>query len=96
MIPVKGSYVEFFKNGISQGKAWENEIFLGEYYPCISIYKAGSVTVNFGPKFKFSPKTKQPFKPVQNRAYDDMIESCVADMVYAVDLEINGDKSQST
>ena len=81
-----------FKNGVSKGKAWENEIFCGEYYPCISLYKSASVSINFGPKFKFPPKIKQSYKALQHRAYDDMIESCVADLVYAVDLEINGDK----
>ena len=84
--------MEFFKNGVSQGKAYEDQIFSGEYFPCISIYKSATVRVNFGPRFRFRPRTEHPFKPFQCRSYDDIIESCVADLIYAVDLEVNGEK----
>ena len=90
--PLKGSYMEFFKNGVSQGRAWEDEIYGGEYFPCISIYKSASVRVNFGPKFKHRPKLKHQWKAMHYRAFNDIIESCVGDLLYAVDLEVNGEK----
>lgn len=91
--PVKGSYLEFFKNGVSQGRAWEDDVFGGVYYPCVSLYKSATVTVNFGPDFKFPPATNlQPCSPVSNRAYETMLECCVADLVYAVEVDIDGDR----
>ena len=90
--PLPGSFMEFFKNGKSQGRAWENQIYSGEYYPCVSMYKSASVSVNFGPKFKYPPKFNQPYKAVHCRAYDDIVESCVADLLYAVELEVNGER----
>uniref|UniRef100_F6WHI9 B30.2/SPRY domain-containing protein n=1 Tax=Ciona intestinalis TaxID=7719 RepID=F6WHI9_CIOIN len=88
----KGAFIEFFKNGKSQGKAWENEIFSGSYYPCVSLYKSATVQVNFGPNFKFQPKMNFPCKPISDRAYSAMIECCVSDLVYAVELDIDGEK----
>ena len=85
--------MEFFKNGVSQGRVWEDEIYCGEYYPCISIYKSATISVNFGAKkFKFPPKFDQPYKAIHCRAFNDMIESCVADLLYAVDLEVKGER----
>lgn len=84
--------MEFYKNGVSQGRAWSNEIFGGSYFPCISLYKNATVSVNFGPKFKFSPKNHPNAKAVSVRAYESMIQCCAADLVYAVELETEGDK----
>lgn len=47
-----GSKIEFFKNGQSQGVAF-SDIFAGSYYPTISIHKSATVSVNFGPTFKY-------------------------------------------
>lgn len=58
---VPGSTIEYFKNGVSMGIAFENlnhGIFilrLGKYHPCISLYNGASITVNFGPDFLFNP-----------------------------------------
>lgn len=49
---VPGSKVMYFKNGEPQGTAFEN-IYGGAYYPAISIYKNATVSVNFGPNFKY-------------------------------------------
>lgn len=57
---VPGSKILFFKNGKSQGIAFEN-INGGAYYPAISIYKNATVSVNFGPSFKY-PEIEQRFK----------------------------------
>lgn len=57
---VPGSKILFFKNGESQGLAFEN-INGGAYYPAISIYKNATVSVNFGPSFKY-PETERKFK----------------------------------
>lgn len=43
---VPGSKIILFKNGESQGVAFEN-INGGAYYPAISIYKNATVSVNF-------------------------------------------------
>uniref|UniRef100_H2YKJ0 B30.2/SPRY domain-containing protein n=1 Tax=Ciona savignyi TaxID=51511 RepID=H2YKJ0_CIOSA len=90
--PAKGAFMEFFKNGKSQGIAWKDEIFSGTYYPCLSIYKAATVKVNFGPKFKFYPPRTLPYKPMSDRAYSTMIECCVSDLLYAVQLDVDGEK----
>lgn len=87
---LRGAYVEFFKNGQSQGKAWENEIYEGAYYPCLSLYKGCTVSTNFGPKFKFPPQ--QPHRALCERSSDLIVECCMADMLYAVGLEADGDK----
>lgn len=57
---VPGSRIIFFKNGKFQGVAFEN-INGGAYYPAISIYKNATVSVNFGPSFKY-PEVEDEFK----------------------------------
>lgn len=49
---LQGSRIEFFKNGQSQGVAFE-DIYAGSYFPAISIHKSATVSVNFGPAFKY-------------------------------------------
>ena len=53
--PLNGSKIIFFKNGVCQGDAFVN-IYRGGYYPTVSIHKSATVSVNFGPKFKYPPK----------------------------------------
>lgn len=57
---VSGSKIYFFKNGESQGAAFGN-IYGGAYYPAISIYKNATVSVNFGPNFKY-PDVEEDFR----------------------------------
>lgn len=57
---VPGSKIVFFKNGESQGEAF-TDINAGAYYPAISIFKNATVSVNFGPNFKY-PETEEEFK----------------------------------
>lgn len=54
------SQIIYFKNGKSQGVAFEN-INGGAYYPAISIFKNATVSVNFGPSFKY-PEILEEFK----------------------------------
>lgn len=54
MQDLPGSKIINFKNGVSQGVAFEN-ICQGSYYPTISLFKNVTVTANFGPNFKYPP-----------------------------------------
>lgn len=51
---LKGSKILYFKNGECQGVAFE-DIYGGTYYPTLSIHKSATVSVNFGPNFKYPP-----------------------------------------
>lgn len=57
---VVGSKIIYFKNGEAMGTAFEN-INGGAYYPAISIYKNATVSVNFGPIFKY-PDIEEDYK----------------------------------
>lgn len=57
---VPGSKIMFFKNGESQGEAF-TDINAGAYYPAISIFKNATVSVNFGPNFKYQ-EVEEEFK----------------------------------
>jgi len=66
------SKILFFKNGISQGTAFE-DIYKGYYYPAVSLYFNATVTVGFGPDFLFPPKTNVSYLPMSSVAeYDRM------------------------
>lgn len=52
---LSGSKIHFFKNGVHQGTGFQN-VYAGGYYPAVSLYKNVTVSVNFGPNFKFPPK----------------------------------------
>nr|4X8P_A Chain A, Set1/Ash2 histone methyltransferase complex subunit ASH2,Set1/Ash2 histone methyltransferase complex subunit ASH2 [Homo sapiens] len=51
----RGSEIIFYKNGVNQGVAYK-DIFEGVYFPAISLYKSCTVSINFGPCFKYPPK----------------------------------------
>ena len=59
------SFVAFFKNGKSQGIAFD-KLIKGRYYPTASLFGNASVTFNFGPAFEFPPEIQAmiPFKPI--------------------------------
>lgn len=56
--PLKGSQIIFFKNGVCQGVAF-TDVNGGAYYPALSLHKSSTVSVNFGPNFKFAPSTSE-------------------------------------
>ncbi|XP_060067014.1 set1/Ash2 histone methyltransferase complex subunit ASH2-like, partial [Ylistrum balloti] len=84
--PIRGSQMIMYKNGVSQGIAFE-DVFEGWYYPCISLYKNAKVTVNFGPDFKFGPQGLKGFKPMSEAASQTMVEYALADILYHVENE---------
>lgn len=60
MKPVPDSKIYFFKNGELQGEAF-TDIYQGAYYPSFSIFKNATVSVNFGPNFKY-PEVEEKFQ----------------------------------
>ncbi|KAI8819212.1 concanavalin A-like lectin/glucanase domain-containing protein [Fimicolochytrium jonesii] len=52
--PVDGSEISYYKNGKPLGIAFR-KLLKGKYYPAISSYRGGSVTLNFGPEFRCPP-----------------------------------------
>ena len=53
--PLTGAKIHFFKNGVHQGIGFQ-DIYAGNYYPALSLFKNVTVSVNFGPNFKYPPK----------------------------------------
>lgn len=106
MKPLKGSKISFFKNGLPIGVAFE-DIFEGFYYPSISLYKNCTVSVNFGPSFRFPPKfikseglgdkihLEPNYDPVQEIAFISTIDHLLADMIYILDKENDEDGKNS-
>lgn len=58
--PTPQSKIIFFKNGESQGEAFV-DIYKGAYYPAFSIFRNATVSVNFGPNFKY-PEVEEKFQ----------------------------------
>uniref|UniRef100_A0A3P8VC56 Set1/Ash2 histone methyltransferase complex subunit ASH2 n=1 Tax=Cynoglossus semilaevis TaxID=244447 RepID=A0A3P8VC56_CYNSE len=88
---VSPSRMIFFKNGVSQGVAFEN-LFEGMYFPAISLYKSCTVSVNFGPHFKFPPKDVK-YQPMSDMGWGAVIEHTLADMLYHVETDVDGRRS---
>ncbi|XP_014237244.1 set1/Ash2 histone methyltransferase complex subunit ASH2 isoform X1 [Trichogramma pretiosum] len=83
--PLPGSKIIFYKNGVSQGEAFV-DINIGSYYPSISVYKSATVSVNFGPNFKFPPKDI-PFKGVHEKAVENIAEQTISDLLFLTENE---------
>lgn len=83
--PVPGSQVKFYKNGVCQGVAWQ-EIYDGAYYPAVSLYKNATVTINFGPDFKYPP-TDEDFQPMSFKAMEFAVEQSLSDLLSHVDSQ---------
>ncbi|XP_070706561.1 set1/Ash2 histone methyltransferase complex subunit ASH2 [Pempheris klunzingeri] len=81
----------FYKNGVSQGVAFEN-LFEGLYFPAISLYKSCTVSVNFGPHFKHPPKEVK-YQPMSDMGWGAVIEHTLADMLYHVETDVDGRRS---
>lgn len=97
MKPLPGSKISFYKNGNFVGVAFE-DIFEGSYYPTISLYKSCTVSVNFGPKFKYPPekfnddnKNHVNYKPAQDMAEILVIDNFLSDLLCILELELTAD-----
>ncbi|XP_017774285.1 PREDICTED: set1/Ash2 histone methyltransferase complex subunit ASH2 isoform X3 [Nicrophorus vespilloides] len=83
---VPGSKMMCFKNGELQGVAFE-EIYGGSYYPTLSLHKSATVSVNFGPNFKFAPNTDIVYKAMNQKAEEAICEQTMADIIYLTENE---------
>ncbi|XP_025828916.1 set1/Ash2 histone methyltransferase complex subunit ASH2 isoform X2 [Agrilus planipennis] len=82
-----GSKILFFKNGECQGVAFE-DIYGGNYYPCLSLHKTATVSVNFGPNFKHSASSAGlDYRGMNERAEQAICEQTLADLIYLTDNE---------
>ncbi|PIK52591.1 putative set1/Ash2 histone methyltransferase complex subunit ASH2-like [Apostichopus japonicus] len=81
-----GSKISFYKNGKNQGTAF-SDIHDGLYYPCVSLYKSCSATVNFGPKFKHPPTDVGDYKPISDLAEISQVEQTLSDAIFHVEHE---------
>ncbi|PTY92864.1 SPRY domain-containing protein [Heyndrickxia sporothermodurans] len=63
--------IEFFKNGISQGVAYNNLLSLGEVYPAVSAAVSGaSVSINFGAEeFRIAEDNVEAWKSLVDQGY---------------------------
>uniref|UniRef100_A0A8C1WHZ6 Ash2 like, histone lysine methyltransferase complex subunit n=1 Tax=Cyprinus carpio TaxID=7962 RepID=A0A8C1WHZ6_CYPCA len=89
--PTSPSRMIFFKNGVNQGVAYE-DLFEGMYYPAISLYKSCTVSVNFGPHFKYPPKDIK-YQPMSDMGWGAVTEHTLADLLYHVETEVDGRRS---
>ncbi|XP_076876757.1 set1/Ash2 histone methyltransferase complex subunit ASH2 isoform X2 [Brachyhypopomus gauderio] len=78
----------FYKNGVNKGVAYES-LFEGMYFPAISLYKSCTVSVNFGPHFKYPPKDIK-YQPMSDMGWGAVIEHTLADILYHVETEVDG------
>ncbi|GMT04834.1 hypothetical protein PENTCL1PPCAC_27008, partial [Pristionchus entomophagus] len=80
--PLKGSYIEFFRNGVSCGQAL-TDIYGGFYFPAISIFRQATLKMNFGPSFTHPPP--KDVKAMSERPEELAVEQTLSDMLYTVD-----------
>ncbi|CAI9720260.1 Hypothetical predicted protein [Octopus vulgaris] len=83
-----GSKLITYKNGEIQGIMF-TDIFEGVYHPSVSLYKNATVSVNFGPNFKYPPKDCGPYTPMSRAAGEAMVEYSLADVIYHIENEGN-------
>ncbi|KAJ8261109.1 hypothetical protein COCON_G00168320 [Conger conger] len=88
---VNSSKIIFYKNGVSQGVAYKN-LFEGLYFPAISLYRCCTVSVNFGPHFKYPPEDIE-YQPMSNMSSVAVVEHTMADILYHVETEVDGRRS---
>ena len=66
-------------------------------FPMIAFFSTVSncslifqIRANFGPKWKKPPENGQKFEPITDQGFKGEIEQAMADLLFAVDLKING------
>ncbi|XP_047022247.1 set1/Ash2 histone methyltransferase complex subunit ASH2 isoform X1 [Helicoverpa zea] len=84
--PLPGSKIYFFKNGECQGEAFV-DIYEGCYYPTVSLHKNITVSVNFGPNFKYPPSAEYKYRPMSEKAEEAICEQTMADLLYLTENE---------
>lgn len=59
--PLIGSKIIYYKNGkcLSEGAI---DLYDGKYFPTLSLYKNCTLSINFGPNFKYPPPQTNSFK----------------------------------
>ncbi|CAL8102520.1 unnamed protein product [Calicophoron daubneyi] len=86
LVPLPGSKIVFYRNGECMGTAF-TDIYEGFYYPAISIYRSATVSVNFGPNFRFPPKDVTDWHPMTDRLVSAAVEQTLSDMLYLIEHE---------
>lgn len=80
-----GSKLIFYKNGVNQDIAF-SDVYGGHYFPTLSLHKSATVSVNFGPNFKYPPSSTQ-FRGMYEKAEEAICEQTMADLLYLTENE---------
>ncbi|KAL1506408.1 hypothetical protein ABEB36_005778 [Hypothenemus hampei] len=86
LVALPGGKTLNFKNGECQGVAFEN-IYQGSYYPTLSLFKNVTVSVNFGPNFKYPPSNEYDWKPMSEKGEEAICEQTMADILFLTENE---------
>lgn len=87
LTPLPGSKIMCFKNGVLQGVAF-SDIYGGVYYPTVSLHKNATVSLNFGPNFKFAPSADEyTYQGMNAKAVEAICEQTLADLMYLTENE---------
>ncbi|XP_066141049.1 set1/Ash2 histone methyltransferase complex subunit ASH2 isoform X1 [Euwallacea fornicatus] len=87
LIVLPGSKILNFKNGECQGVAFE-DIYQGSYYPALSLHRNVTVSVNFGPDFKYPPQMSEyNWKPMSEKGEEAICEQTMADIMFLTENE---------
>ena len=87
--PLVGSKISYFLNGKPLGVAF-TDIYAGEYYPAIGIFKNVHIKAFFGPRFRNAPTPSVAgcsYRPVSERSRELEVEQAVADMRFFTEKE---------
>lgn len=87
LVTLPGSKIINFKNGEYNGVAFQ-DIYQGSYYPSLSLHRNITVSVNFGPNFKYPPSKKEyNWKPMSERGEEAICDQTVADLLFLTENE---------
>lgn len=81
----KGSCIEGFLNGVSQGVMFQ-DIYEGTYYPAVSLYYGCTATLNFGPDFKHAPPERAGARPMCEAVHRTNAELALLDILSKAEL----------
>ncbi|VDN05610.1 unnamed protein product [Thelazia callipaeda] len=81
---VPGSWIEFYRNGESCGKAFQ-DIYAGFYYPSVSLFQGATVRCNFGPIFRYSVPSGA--RGMHMRVEEMFIEQTMSDILFLIENE---------